>query len=759
MERINVLYIEDDQLDRMALDRVVQTESLPFNVIYSETIEDAINVIDQEPIDVIIADYLLTDGTAFEILELQPKAPVLVVTGSGDEEIAIKAMKNGAFDYIIKDTSRNYLKMLPITINSILEQHRNQFMVKLLKSSVLNSSDMVIIMEANMDNPILSKPIFQNGAFHHQTGIDKREIEEMGISIMFGEKTSNHELERMINELNKLNNVRVELLLYDKRKNSFWADITLVPIIENEVCNHIVLIARNITEKKKNEEELIIAKQIAESAKKAEEYFLAMMSHEIRTPINSVVGLVDLMFDTSISKEQNEYLSSIRSSADGLLRLLSNILDMSRLAQGNLKVHNAEFNLEEVIKDSVKTLRFAAADKNTELQIVHDLELPRFVHGDSMRFGQIIINLINNAVKFTENGVITIKSKVLEVSDRKTTIEFRIIDTGVGISKKKLERIFEKYKQADEDTMIKYGGSGLGLYIVQEMVKFLDGKVRVESEINKGSVFIVTLDFGRVKPAVSNNPFTEQRSLRHRKILIGEDNRMNKMIIEKMMDKWEAIPTIVSNGKLVIEELKQNDSYDVLLIDLQMPIMGGDEAIKYIRNVLHSDIQIILMTASVFREKFEDVMPYINKLLQKPFSSTTLYEQICTCIQNISTESKPVHNSFNLEFLRIASNNNEVFVNEMIQIFNKQVDKFNEQFPQLLQQKEFQEISFHSHTIKSSSRNIGNKQLYRLCEKIEEISSTDNVSVEILGNLLNQFKEESTLTKKLLKESQKLIAE
>lgn len=753
MERINVLYIEDDQLDRMALERAVKLEQLPFEVVFSETVEEAKQVLQQQSFDVIIADYLLTDGTAFEILELNPKAPVLVVTGSGDEEIAIKAMKNGAFDYIIKDSDRNYLKMLPITINSILEQHRNQSMVRLLKSSVLNSSDMLIIMEANMENPILSQPIFQNSSFHDNTGISKEEIEEFGISMMFGEKTSTTELERIINELNNLSNVRSELLLYDKRKKSFWADIMLVPILENDECSNIVLIARDITEKKKNEEDLIIARQIAESAKKAEEYFLAMMSHEIRTPINSVVGLVDLMFDTDISREQNEYLGSIRSSADGLLRLLTNILDMSRLAQGNLKVQEAEFNLEEVIKDSVKTLRFAARDKNTELQIVHDLELPRYVIGDSMRFGQIIINLINNAIKFTEDGTITIKSKVLDTANQKTTIEFRIIDTGVGISKEKLERIFEKYKQADEDTMIKYGGSGLGLYIVQEMVKFLDGSVRVESEVNKGSTFIVTLSFGRIQSAVSSNPFKEQHSLKGRKILIGEDNRMNKMIIQKMMDKWGANPTILSNGQLVVEELKQNNEYEVLLIDLQMPIMSGGEAIKYIRNEMRLDIPIILMTASVFREKFEDVIPYTNKLLQKPFSSTTLYNQICSCLQSQELQETTSSNSFNLEFLRIASNNNEAFINEMIQIFNKQADKFIKQSPELLEKKEYQEISFHSHTIKSSSRNIGNKKLYKLCEKIEELSSLDQVPAKELELLLKQFKEEALLTKQLLEEA------
>jgi|GEM_PF-3964493 len=764
MKKINVLYIEDDQLDRMALERAVKSEELPFNVIFSETISEAKVVISEEAIDVIISDYLLTDGTAFEILELNPTIPVLVVTGSGDEEIAIKAMKEGAFDYMIKDSDRNYLKMLPITINSILEQHRNQYMVKLLKSSVLNSSDMVLILETNLESPLMSPPIFQNDAFHENTGITKSDIEKFGISILFGEKTSSEELSRIIEELDKLDNVRSELLLYDIQKNPFWADITLAPILENDRCNHTVIIARDITEKKKNEEELIKAKQVAESAKKAEEYFLAMMSHEIRTPINSVVGLVDLMFDTTISKEQTDYLSSIRSSADGLLRLLSNILDMSRLAQGNLTVHEAKFNLEEVIKDSVRTLRFAAADKNTELQIVNDLELPRFVEGDAMRVGQIIINLLNNAIKFTENGTITIKSKVLESDDYKTKIEFRVIDTGVGISKEKLERIFEKFKQADEDTMIKHGGSGLGLYIVQEMVTFLEGTVRVESEVGIGSTFIVTLNFKRARSTTIPDSFTEQKLIRGCKILVGEDNRMNKMIIEKMMDKWGANTTMVSNGQLVVEELKQNNDYEVLLIDLQMPIMGGAEAIRYIREVLKSDIQIILMTASMFREKFEDIIPLTNKLLQKPFSSTILYNHICSCLQDgtssdsTSYQDTSSNDSFNLEFLRIASDNNEAFISEMIQIFNKQVNQFIEQLGTFSKNNEFRAISFHSHTIKSSARNIGNKRLYKICDKIENVSSLEIVPKKELNALLIQFREEAALTQRLLKESRSSVS-
>ncbi len=756
--KLRILYIEDDPLDSMAIERLGSQDDFPHEIIIADSIASTKSILETKTkFDLVLADFLLSDGNAFEIFDFNLKIPIIFLTGSGDEEVAIKAMKLGAYDYLIKDSDRNYLKILPLTIDNVMEKYWKDNQIKILETSVNNAQDAFLICEANDNNPLNSKIIFNNEGLSKIIGFSNTEIWEMGLEKLFLKGNNEFVVDDINRQLKKRIPLRSELILIGKNDQKAYIEANFVPIIENDGVSHILIIARDITLRKNNEKELIKAKIEADEARRAEEYFLAVMSHEIRTPINSVVGLVDLLFDTQISLEQADYLSSIKTSANSLLSLLTDILDLSRIEQGNLTTTSTEFRLEDVIKNAIKSLKFSAEDKGLDLSLTNDIDMPTYVKGDPIRLNQIITNLLNNAIKFTEKGEVRIITKVLSKNEKTSRIQIQVIDTGIGIPEDKLQVIFQKYRQADQETLMRYGGTGLGLYIVQELVKLQNGTIEVESEVGKGTKFSFDIEFGNVRSEyVVHSPFKKRHNLKGKKVLVGEDNLMNRKIVVKMLEKWDIEAKVLNNGQKILEELHKNTDYDLLLIDLQMPILDGRKTIITIREELQLDLKIVLMTASVFKNKYQDVLELIDGLIQKPFDSNQLYNQLCICLDKQfdpnREEEKAVPSSelpkYDLTFLQKTSNNNREFVREMVEIFITQVDTFLLHIPDLLKEKDFDEIAKHAHTIKSSARHIGNPKLFYNCEKIESlIFSKDPRYKEKVPDLLQEFAQESNATK------------
>lgn len=398
--------------------------------------------------------------------------------------------------------------------------------------------------------------------------------------------------------------------------------------------NHVSVLVKNITEKKKAEKALREAMKTAEEALNAKSQFLSSMSHEIRTPLNAIVGLTDILLNMPQNEENMEYLCSIKHSSDNLLNIVNDILNFSKTEIGKVVFEKIDFNLEEQINELQKAYGLRASAKQISFYTEIGQDIPTMLTGDPYRLNQILFNLIGNAIKFTEQGKVALNVFLVKRDDDNLTLRFEISDTGIGIPEDKLEKIFESFTQASSDTTRKFGGTGLGLAITKNLVVQQQGTIYVKSEENKGSTFVVELPFTVTlhtegKPT---NIFIDQKPLSQLKVLVAEDNGLNQLIIKKLLDEWQVSYQIVNNGKEAVEFMIHNQ-VDLVLMDLHMPEMDGIQAASVIRNrnteVLNPDIPIIAFTADAFPEtKIKVLESGMNDFITKPFKKEELYTKI-----------------------------------------------------------------------------------------------------------------------------------
>ena len=375
------------------------------------------------------------------------------------------------------------------------------------------------------------------------------------------------------------------------------------------------------------------AKREAEKAANAKAQFLANMSHEIRTPMNAIVGMAKLLLDTDPSTKQLEYINSINFASDSLLSLIDDILDFAKIDAGKIEFEQAPFNLRYLINGIAKIISFRIDPKKVHLNVLIDDSIPNIIVGDKSRLNQILLNLVGNAVKFTAEGVITIKAETIDISGDKIVIDFTVADSGIGIEKDKLKQIFEVFTQASSNTTRKYGGTGLGLSIVKQLVELQQGEIGVESEINEGSKFHFSLPF--IISENQNDQPKERSSgpeldLTEIKILVVEDNELNRILTENVLQKWHAEVEMAVNGKAALNKLSEN-SYDVILMDIQMPELDGYATTRFIRQNMPDlkDIPIIAMTANALSgEKDKCLQSGMNGYITKPLNSDKLRDLI-----------------------------------------------------------------------------------------------------------------------------------
>lgn len=377
---------------------------------------------------------------------------------------------------------------------------------------------------------------------------------------------------------------------------------------------------------------LIKAKNEAERAANAKSDFLSLMSHELRTPLNAVIGFTYLLKNDNPSPSQIEYLEPLSFSADNLLALINDILDFSKIESGKIEFESIEFDLKKFLQ-SIKSLNQLKANENgNSLKLIIDDDIPEMIVGDSYRLGQILNNLINNAIKFTENGTITVSLDLKKLENNVATIEFSVKDTGIGIEEKNLVKIFDQFTQAQTDVSRKYGGSGLGLAITSRLLLLQNSILKVRSKINEGSIFYFALDFYLAN--ASSQKVTEKfliaeefKSLENVKILLVEDNPINIKLGVKFLSKWKSVPDIAINGLEALNKVKTNN-YDIVIMDLHMPIMDGFTATREIRN-FNKTIPIIALSAVATIDVKDKVIAYgMNDYITKPFNHNDLFEKI-----------------------------------------------------------------------------------------------------------------------------------
>nr|WP_121273984.1 response regulator [Pedobacter schmidteae] len=414
----------------------------------------------------------------------------------------------------------------------------------------------------------------------------------------------------------------------------------LDPFVTSAKVDSFIQFVRNQREiQKKNKEleayqkELIKAKDLAEQGKRIKENFLANMSHEIRTPINGIIGIAQLLKKTDLTDEQHEMVNLLEISSNSLLGVINDVLDLSKIESGKFRINRAPTDIAKICGSVVDLLRIPAIEKKLDLILELDPETPKMLLADSLRLNQILMNLIGNAIKFTHKGSVTLKVEVEDKKGNNVLLKFSVIDTGIGIAKDNIDKIFETFEQADEQTTIKFGGTGLGLSIVKNLSKLKGGTLEVHSEEFNGSTFRFTNWYEILKEMeIPQKPAEEKLiPLPHLKLLVAEDNPINKFLIMKILQNWQINIDVVENGKEALEKLRENN-YNLILMDTFMPVMNGLEAIKLIREGYASgkeNIPIITFSAAVLDTDKETAMAAgANDVISKPFEPAVLYKKI-----------------------------------------------------------------------------------------------------------------------------------
>jgi len=390
-----------------------------------------------------------------------------------------------------------------------------------------------------------------------------------------------------------------------------------------------------ITKLKKITEELTRAKLHAEDAMNSKQQFLSNMSHEIRTPMNSIVGFTKILLKTSLNDLQKEYLHAIKTSGEVLIVLINDILDLAKVDSRKMVFEKRIFRLDESISTLIHLFEHIAHEKNLKLIKEYNKKIPGLLKGDSSRLHQIILNLLSNAIRFTNEGRITVSVDLLDEDDEKVTIEFSVKDTGIGIPENKIDKIFNTFEQVSASTSRIYGGTGLGLAISKQLVELQGGSISVKSELGKGSAFSFILNFEKTSDAIEieSDSIEFVTGIKKINVLVVEDVALNQLFLKTILNDFGFEYDVADNGIIALDKLRSN-SYDIILMDLMMPEMNGFEATEFIRNKMDSKIPIIALTADVTTVDIEKCKAYgMNDYISKPIDEKLLLKKIVTLIK------------------------------------------------------------------------------------------------------------------------------
>ncbi|MEQ1587133.1 MAG: ATP-binding protein [Cyclobacteriaceae bacterium] len=527
-------------------------------------------------------------------------------------------------------------------------------------------------------------------------------------------------------------------------------DITEQKRIAKELTEAIVLAesATELAEAAKSKAEN--ATQIAEDAVKAKQQFLSNMSHEIRTPMNAIIGFTKVVLKTELSAKQKEYLTAIKMSGDALIVLINDILDLAKVDAGKMTFEQTPFKMATSISAMLHLFETKIQEKNLELVKEYDRRIPSVLMGDPVRLHQIILNLMSNAVKFTKEGKITVNVRMLSEDEEKVTVEFAISDTGIGVNLDNIEKIFDTFRQASSGTARLYGGTGLGLAIVKQLVNQQGGSIQVKSEVDRGSTFSFILSFQKTKAnAESETEIVELNAqIKNIKVLVVEDMALNQLLMKTLLDDFGFERDIVSNGKLAIEKLQTN-SYDIILMDLQMPEMNGFEATEYIRTKMKSSIPIIALTADVTTVDLEKCkLLGMNDYIAKPVDERLLYKKILGLIKKllITKVEEQKQDAYilskngkcvDLKYLSHRTKSNPTLMMEMISVYLEQTPPLINSMKRSFHDKDWESLYAVVHKMIPSFSIMGMHADFELiAKKVQEFASAQQKIGEIEDSVI-----------------------
>ncbi len=513
-------------------------------------------------------------------------------------------------------------------------------------------------------------------------------------------------------------------------------DITDQKRIATELTEAIVFaeLATGLAEEAKIKAEN--ATLIAENAVKAKQQFLSNMSHEIRTPMNAIIGFTKVLMKTDLSAKQKEYLTAIKISGDSLIVLINDILDLAKVDAGKITFEQIPFKMSLSISAMLHLFETKIQEKNLILVKKYDEKIPEVLIGDPVRLHQIILNLVSNSVKFTSKGKIMVSIQLLSEDEEKVKIQFSISDTGIGIAVDKIDKIFENFQQASSGTARLYGGTGLGLAIVKQLVEHQGGSISVKSKIGEGSTFSFILTFRQTKADAEIEPEIVEldTEITNVKVLVVEDIALNQLLMRTLLDDFGFECDIAANGKIAIEKLHAK-SYDIILMDLQMPEMNGFEATEYIRNTMNSVIPIIALTADVTTVDLAKCKAVgMNDYIAKPVDERLLYSKIVGFVKKtiVLNENTEILNDesiklkcTNLDFLKQRTKSDPSLMMEMISLYLEQTPALIKIMNQSLLSKDWNLLYTTVHKMIPSFSIVGiSADFENMAKKIQEYAST-----------------------------------
>ncbi|MEX0286894.1 MAG: ATP-binding protein [Paracoccaceae bacterium] len=512
------------------------------------------------------------------------------------------------------------------------EAHRLSLVVK-------NTHDSVLLMDAQR------RVFWANDAFCEATGFELDEV--IGLtseSLMVGSEADKTVLRGIRQSLGEGRSARGEVQGLTKNGKNRWVDVNVLPVLdENGDLEFIASVGRDVTEARRNAQELKAAKLSAEQAAKAKAEFLATMSHEIRTPMNGVTGMAELLSETALSEEQQEYTSTIRDSAFALLTIINDVLDLSKLEAGKMTLSPVSFSLRDCLDNVLRLLRQQAQDKSLSLELEMAQNVPPMIYADDGRIRQILLNLIGNAIKFTETGGIVVRVSA-EKSDEDERVELclKVIDTGIGIEPDRLADIFDSFAQAEGDTARRFGGTGLGLTISRRLAEAMDGSLTATSCPGQGSSFVAVLVVGegqQVTPCAKVSKAVSEEGLAHladTHILVAEDNRVNRRLLERFLSGTVGTVSFAHDGRQAVE-MHTEECPDLILMDMSMPVLNGLDATREIRASGRAQPRIVALTANAFdTDRNACLEAGMDGFLTKPVRKADL-------LRSITAQLRPGH--------------------------------------------------------------------------------------------------------------------
>ena len=744
-EDVRILFLEDDSNQIDLVSNALKQANLPFAIHRADDGAAFANALQRGGWHLVLADYQVQKFSGRQALEMTrwcfPNLPFIIFSGPIQEELVVEALKQGATDFVSKNRLGRLAPAIRRALNDAAVQSQQQVVEAQLqlKHAALQASANGIIIADRKGNILWTNP-----AFALLTGYSVEESLGRNPSFL---KSGKHEASFyacMWKTILTGNTWHGQLINRRKNGSLYYEEMTITPYrAQGEEISHFFAVKQDISERKQHEAEMQKAKDTAEKASQAKSEFLANMSHEIRTPMNGILISNSLLSETPLTAEQKEYQGIIKSSGEALLTILNDILDFSKIEAGRLGLETIDFPLMATLTDTLPSLELQAKQKNLEFACEIDPGTPEYLRGDPSRLRQIIVNLVGNAIKFTQKGVIKIRilTSMPAEDPGAVFLHMDISDTGIGICSSKLATVFQPFTQADNSVTRRYGGTGLGLAIVHSLVKLMHGRITLESQEGKGSVFHVMLRFqtgsilsttrtgtGRL-PSVEANPPprafnpTTTTALR---ILLVEDNLMNQRMVRRLLEQRGHSVFAAGDGLAALDIFKAQPP-DLILMDVHMPIMDGFAVTAEIRALEKGKSRatpIVAMTAKAMRGDREACLDAgMDDYLAKPLRPEELWAVLARfghsdiarravgdadprvpAKTSTATQDKAVFDEQSA--LTRVEGNRELFA-ELIGIFLSEWPQIVTKIENSLKQNDWAALQLHLHNAKGLAGNLG----------------------------------------------------